>query len=213
MSITITGVTSENTIQTIKSYHLNSIGFDLRPKSFNFIQEHKIKSILTQFKGLNVSLLFENDKDFVINHFYQDLKSLSHQFYVEFTGQEKVAELEKLNIPYFWHYHSEEKISSLASTKNLKKIILTHSVLREFQQTGELFGFLQLFADINSKIKFELLLDWDTEIMLSMFEYFEFHGIQFEINSKVERSYQNVNQTLLSDQLSYYLHLFKKEEE
>lgn len=191
------GATNLNHInQLAKSYQMD-FSLDLRPKSFNFTQSKNIINIINSAPVHSVFyLMFENEKPFMVKNIYQEIINQTEKdrhIFLEFTGQTSIEELDSFGIPYSWHYHSDERIGNLENAKYLKKLIFNHNHLTEYYEKGELFGFLNLFSDLDEKIEFELLINWDTNFIYSLFDLIKISTISIEINNLVELSYQNVD--------------------
>ena len=80
--------------------------------------------------------------------------------------------------------------------------------LDSLHSSGELHGFFNLFSDFTEKVYFEIQLDWDSEIILSLFDFFEIPLLSFEINNKVELSYQRPDHLLINKNLEQIHKLF-----
>ena len=78
MQISIKGITNSDIIRECSVLGVADYSFDLRPKSFNFVQAHKIKTILMQYPHLHYSLLFENEKDFMVHALHDDISKKNH---------------------------------------------------------------------------------------------------------------------------------------
>lgn len=208
--IYLKGITQAESIETTQELNLAGYGFDLRPKSFNFVQVKKVKDILGQYPNFQYILLFENEKEFMVNDLFELIQEDNdYNLTPEFTGLSNLSEIEKVGKEFYWHYHDEETFKNLQKHKLLKKIIFLHQDLEDYHARGELFGFLTLFKDLQTAgIKFEVQIDWDTSIIESMFEYFPFDTISYEINNKVELSYQNPNHAAIISQLINTKNLF-----
>jgi hypothetical protein len=198
MDYGLKGVTKLTTIESNRDLELKVYSFDLRPRSFNFTPMSNIKNIISSANLGDFTLLFENEKDFVLNEFIKEFKLNENHVHLEFSGTTQIEELDALETPYSWHYHPEIKISQISKTRFMKRIVFGHQLLEHFNDNGELFGFLSLFKDLVDGVEFELQLDWDSPVLESMFEYFKFDFISFEIDSKIETSYQNVNEVELN---------------
>ena len=61
----VTGLYDQRTIQLLKENKIYSLGFDLRPKSLNFIQSYRLIELLKEVQLGEVYLHFENEKDFI----------------------------------------------------------------------------------------------------------------------------------------------------
>jgi hypothetical protein len=206
MEYSLKGITKLSNIEVTQALGLQSYAFDLRPRSFNFTPLYNIKQI-QQTSGQEVyTLLFENEKDLVLKELVKEFEFKENIVYLEFTGVTELNELDSLGMPYAWHYNPEIKISEVKKAKFLKRVVFSHVLLEHFDDSGELFGFLSLFTDLVEGLEFELFLDWDSSILESAFSYFHFDRISFEINSKVESSYQ------CADEISLVSHIKRIQE-
>jgi hypothetical protein len=208
MKIGLKGITKIETITQTKMLDLTSYSFDLRPKSFNFTPKGNIQKILESLNSnLEISLMFENEKDYIVTEIYQEVESYlfdEANCLLEFAGSTPLIELEKFEIPYIWHYHDKEKLRNIENTHFLKRIVLHHEDLEYLNSKGELFGYLQLLSDSSKNVKFELQLDWNISLIESMFSYFDFAMLSFEITNIVELSYQQPDHLAIQSEINYY---------
>ena len=67
MNFKVCGIYDLNTVKNLISLGIKDFVFDFRPKSLNFIQIDNVAEIVNNISlnGLNISLYFEDDKDFV----------------------------------------------------------------------------------------------------------------------------------------------------
>jgi len=211
MSFYLKGITNSQTIIQTLSLGLTGYSFDLRPKSFNFVQAKKIKEMLKVDSNSQYTLIFENEKDFMVNELYKQItQDEMASVLIEFTGVTGLNDLDSIGKNFVWHYHHDEKFMMIERVEHLKRIVFNHKDLEFFQEKGELFGFLNLFQDLKKQgIEFEILLDWDTALIESMFDYFDFDAISLEINNKVEISYQIPDIPLITNHLLQLKNLFK----
>ena len=142
MNLTLKGITNSSQVQCASEAGVNGYTFDLRPKSFNFIQLHKIQSICTEKFLTQINLLFDNEKDFVIKELARKLNEVGVSTSLEFINVSDLVFLEKLGEEYSLYFNSSLSLKKIKECSNIKKIILEHQTLEEFHQKGELFGFL-----------------------------------------------------------------------
>ena len=102
------------------------------------------------------------------------------------------------------YFNSDLRLSKIKDYPGIKKIILEHKILEEYQQRGELFGFLNLLKEETGDLLFELKLDWNSVLIESMLDYFHFDTVSFEIDSSVEISYQQIDEQLVLKLLRYF---------
>ncbi len=208
MRFGLKGITKSEVITHVLQHNVEEFSFDLRPKSFNFTQAYNIVSILKDFSttGLNYQLIFENEKDFVVKSVLEQIeKDLGEKriFHLEFSGETSIAELDSYGNPYSLHFKEGRKIAELTGAKNLKRIIFHQKDLQLYADNNELYGFLQLFSDLDEIVEFEILMEWDSQAIYSMFDYFPIKCLSFEVNNQVELSYQTVDITKVTNHLDF----------
>ena len=202
MNFLLKGITSASTIEQTRDVPIYGYDFDLRPKSFNFTQVKNIQSIIAMYPLCRYSLIFENEQPFLIDEIVKKLQLSERALQLEICGSIDFEAIDELGLDYAWRFQEESKFSDIKKAKNLKKIILCHKSLELYLESGELFGFLQLFNSPSfSNITFELLLDWDSDLIESTFDNLNFSFVSLEINSKVEISYQHPNNEIIKNEL------------
>lgn len=198
MKLALKGILDLEVMQLASQLGMSEVSFDFRPRSFNFTQGYRVKELLSyggQFDFLN--LIFENEKDFVIEQILKDLNSAEHSIMLEFSGGESLIWADKFETPYIWHYKADTSLSQIEESKFLKRIVFNQEVLDYYNQSGELFGFFQLFSD-RENLELEILADWDNPLIISLIDSFNINYLSFEINTKVERSFRSVDHALVS---------------
>src|SRR5690606_12917276 len=90
-SLRISGLYDKETLSTLCSQHIYDIGFDQRPKSFNFVQGHIVEDCLKSTnKACAYYFHFANEKEFLIHSFLermQDHYTHNMSFYLEFSDE------------------------------------------------------------------------------------------------------------------------------
>lgn len=209
MGFKLKSITNSSQIKCATNVGIHNFVFDLRPKSFNFIQLHKIESICQENFLTKIGLLFANEKDFVVHELQNKLKAKSIETQVEFIDVSDIAYLDSLGVDYALYWNSSLRLKDIESAKNLKRLIFEHKALEVFQQKGELFGFLSLFKSLEGEIDFELKLEWSSSIIESMMSYFDFQDISLELDSSVEVSFQQIDENAVTSIIKHFKSLFK----
>ena len=211
MKIGIKGIIDLELMTKSLQNNVEFVAFDLRPKSFNFTQEYKIAEILEQNSNANlesVSLLFENEKTFMIQEICNRL-SKDFKITAEFTGKTDLKTVDDLVIDFFWHFDQDTKIKEVFEAKNLKRIVLTQEVLEQYQDNNELYGLINMFQE---QYEVEIQGDWDKSIIKSAYDLLNIRYLSFEINNKVERSYRNIDYGLLEAHIGHVSKLFNQQD-
>ena len=211
MDIHLKGITGSAPIEHFNSLPVKTYAFDLRPKSFNFTSIKNINGVITSFPLERYRLIFENEAIFNIQEILKKITDSEVVTMLEICGNINFEDVDHVGFPYCWRFNEDAKFSDIKKAKNLDTIVLPHSVLEFYSDRGELFGFLNLFNDEHfAETEFELLLDWDSSLLDSSFEQLKFSSLSFEINSKVEISYQNPDLKLMKSEIYKTLNYITK---
>jgi hypothetical protein len=210
--IILGGHYSNSSMSIAKDSDVADLGFDFRPKSFQFIQQYKFLELLRdQFDPAMVYYLhFEDEKDFVIKKFIDDLRaeqsslqgfvSIERHFRLVFSDKQKSAFYESFGLPYYWHYREDVILSDYLSGELLKGVIFS---LSHFQ--GDLSHYLSEGQKrTHASLETLCVVDWDSDLFPSLFTLFSLDGITLSINDKVEQSYRQVDGIKLAKMLTYY---------
>ncbi|OFZ22192.1 MAG: hypothetical protein A2202_03785 [Bdellovibrionales bacterium RIFOXYA1_FULL_36_14] len=213
--IKIDGTYNQYTITMLEEMKINDFSFDLRPKSFNFVQEYVLLDILKEiYRPWNRYYLhFENEKEYVIEKILNDVKAsaiktdnttdLIENILLEFSDGLPVQYYESFKTPYIFHLDERHRLEDFLACKYLKAVNLSYAYLHHLHQGGKLGEFAGSFLKLlkrleqHQKIEVMLLRDWDEDIFPSLLHYFQFHVTSFPLNHKVELSYRNLNYELL----------------
>lgn len=194
MNFSLKGITKGSSVSSLKNLALESFAIDLRPTSLNFTSFKNIAHICELQADVSYKFIFSVEPVNIILESIKRVEESCRKADLEFSGVVDFKELDTLNRSYSWRYNEESSFKEIVKAKNLNRIIFSHSFLEVLAQKDELFGFLCLFRDGDlSELSYELLLDWDSSLLESMFSYFSFDCISFEVNSRVELSYQNLD--------------------
>jgi hypothetical protein len=199
VKIRLTGVYNSQTITHLKDCSVNHFGFDLRPKSFNFIQAYKIQEILTTVDTLidNFYLHFENEKDYVISEISSMIVShLKHgKLFLEFSGDNDLNFYDQFSVPYLWHFNEKIDLGQIEKSQYLQRIVLEQNTLEHLNRYNRMYDFLNGLAPLltNKQIELELKLDWDSALMEAILDFYPVAMISFGVNSKVEKSFRQID--------------------
>jgi hypothetical protein len=211
MEIKINGVYSYDVMLLLKSMGVKNFGFDLRPKSFNFIQLHALKDIIEKSDTgkETYSFLFSNEKDFVIDQLIKQIESETRiskdRILLEFTDVHDIGDCEKFNLNYVWHFDESSNYRKLASAEYLRVLSISQKKLEHYQNQGQVFEFIKEINELRGEnTLLDLRLNWDESIIESINDFYLPKIFTLEINQLVESSYRNINQSLLQDHLNLF---------
>ncbi len=207
MLIRIGGVYNSDIVSYLRGLDIKDFKFDLRPRSFNFIPLSSAREIF--LNNINsdesISICFEDDSKTTIEEVTSKIKGeLSFEnIYLEFySSLIDIDFLDSFKADYFLHISSSFNPKSIPLYKNLKKLIIHNKDVEQLKQFDKLNTFMEV---INSNLtidqSLELQHDWDEDVNTSFIEQFNIQHICFDISSKVELSYRNLDKDLLESLL------------
>lgn len=202
----VSGIYDTQVIKALENLGVKKFAFDLRPKSFNFVQSHVIKEIIHQVGNNNTYYLqFDLDKDFVIEQTLEELKKagslIQGSFKVELTSFRSLATLKHL--PLCVHVNDTKELLACAEA-NVSSVVIKNSTIEFLENQNKLFPFLQeVFALGQDQFSVEILNDWSESISQNVIDFYPFNTMVFELNSKVESSYRCVNLHLVCQHIEH----------
>lgn len=205
----IEGIYDQRTLKLLKAQGLKDFGFNFSPRSFNFIQEHVFLVELVPLldESDNIHLHFARSNDPMISKVIFDLKIngiKTERLYL--NCDEWVETPESLGIKYYLNYVSDINMSYCKSSL-FSGMIFDFNFFEDLHHRGVLNNFISNFYThfnklLNDEKKIILRIDWDNNLMPSLFDYFEFDLMSFPINSKIEICYRNVDLKKLSREIA-----------
>lgn len=196
----VTGVYDSRTIKCLQEVGVQDIIFDLRPRSFNFIQKHLVSSLLKEnqtFSG-RIGLWFENEKDFMIQDLLSEVLNFvsKDKVFLILSGNYSVEFFKSIELDFYCIYQQDLKVQSIISNSSFKGFYLYFDFLEGLYTSGSLNSWVnnfytQIFRD--KVLDIILLRDWDSNIFPSLVELIDFSTICLPINAKVEVCFRNVD--------------------
>jgi len=211
LKVKISGIYNTETIDYLQSRTVNSYVFDLRPRSFNFIQEYKLVEIISSkfYTNNYIFLRFENEKNFVIEKIINNFKF--NNVLLEFSGSEDLEFVEQFKKKFVYHFSDFDKLEKIILSKYLDSIELDYKELVYFYENNKLEKFvIEFFKMINRrdkdlpKIKINIKKDWEDEIYEGINQYFSFDHYTFTINNFVESSFRNIDLKKVGGYIEYF---------
>lgn len=200
--VRVNGIYDLRTIKELIKLQVKHIGFDFRPKSFNFIQIYKVEEFIKDIDGHfeKIYLHFSDEKDFMIQKIIQDILKTGitkEQIVLEFSDSLNQEFYEQFGINYI--VHLDKDLRNLERTKLLKGISLHSAHLEEIIKSDQFPSFVNevytFYPYLKSDQTIELHLDmnWDSEPYTCYSEYLKPEFIIYSINPLIEVCYRNVN--------------------
>lgn len=223
--IRIDGIYDQRTLKGLTEIQVNDFCFDFRPKSFNFLQEHKFLELMTKnfSPRANYWLHFCNEKEFVIDKILGDLihdlnRSSDHSaegekrnIFLEFSGNEDPSFYNQFQCPYFVHFNPEKNMKKVYKDPFFAGLVFDYNYLHEIFELGNFQGFLKVFYQkilpIIEERDLDLVLkvDWDSNIFPSLLDSIDFSILAFPVNNKIEIAYRNVDLSKARRELKVFL--------
>ena len=217
ISIKIDGIYDEQTLLSCVEEGVSHFGFDFRPKSFNFLQQHVFMEMLKKFDrpDFYFHLHFDSESDFVVKKFCDDIlkiKNFSDKYILNFEELNSVDFFSQFSFPFIVKYRPGLDYSDFFENKYFKGFTFDYFELEEnyLQNLNSQYA-NKLLTNIFQKISDRNLLsilkvDWDTHFHTGLFEFLSFSHISLSINQKMEISYRNPNVA----EISRNIHNFKQ---
>lgn len=199
-NIKVEGIYDQRTLKLLKEKGLRYFGFNFSPMSFNFIQEYVFLEQLIPLLDSkdSIHLHFNRSDDPMITKVLNDLRAagvLFDNIYIECDEWSLLPE--EINSKYYLNYDSQLDLKNYIGP-HFSGLILDFSQLEDLFHKGVLNSFISNFYTRCSSIlkddkKIILKVDWTSNILPSLIEYFDFDLISLPINSKIEICYRNVD--------------------
>ena len=214
--IKINGIYDKRTLNSLDLLNVGDVGFDFRPTSMNFLQQHVALELLKDFQAetRQFTLHYQNEPDFIIQKMVDDIKELegfSHQHKVslEFSDIKDHRFYDQFETPFYWHFDYKSSLKDILNSKFIKGIIIPFHILEEAHKTNTLYKLVknfhsQAFDKINNgNLELGLSLEWDSDIFPSIVEFFDFDLLSLSVNNKVEVCYRNVDLLKIKEGIEY----------
>lgn len=207
-NLKIEGIYDLRTLKLLKSKGLKDFGFNFSPKSFNFVQEYVLLEQLTPIlePSDRLHLHFVRDNDPMISKAILDLSKAGIDKENIFLYCDEWSELPAQHqVNYFLNYYPEINPAYFKS-QYFSGLVFDFNFFEDLHHNGILNNFVSNFYTHFEKIldddkKIVLKIDWNSNVMPSLFDYFEFDLVSFSINSKIEVCYRNVDLKKLTEEM------------
>ena len=201
MEFGLKGLTNYSLLKKTMDLKISSVGFDFRPKSFNFTQKKNAIALCKQSGKQRIKLLFSLNPEFIFEEFWGEFSTLTEHLVLELYDQVDLDFFEKKKMSYCFVLDDFSQIKLLKNRNYLTEILLTSKFIDEVLLRNEVFGLGQILESI--PVKVGLQCKWDMDIPQSIFDILNIQFLDFEMSSEVELSYQNPNLDLIENVFSY----------
>jgi hypothetical protein len=206
----IEGIYDQRTLKHLKTFGMKDFCFDFSPRSFNFIQEYVfLEHILSQIGPTDrIFLHFLRSNDPMVSKIIEDLNKFKFNMNnVYFEFDEWSEEIKPINFSCnyllnFSHVIDHAKFIG----NNFQGFIFNFKFFEELYNLNLLNNFASNFytryhSIVSEKSLMLLKVDWEDNLLTSVFDLFEFNLISLPINSKIEVCYRNVDLKKLSNEM------------
>ncbi len=209
MMYRIEGIYDHRIIQSLRELGIDHFGFDFRPTSFNFLQQHLFQDLALQYltSSDQVYLHFCNEKDFIITKIISETpltRGSRGQVLLEFSDSLDINFYQKFNVPFVWHYRPDRNLNDFLYHPLFCGLVFDISFIEGVYEREQLRSLaINLSTQIHKArpqgLPLYLTRKWTSDVLPSFFEYFDFSIISLPIDSSVEVCYRNVDLFLFRD--------------
>ena len=210
-SFRILGIYNEKTFQLSENLGVHQMGFDFRPKSFNFFQGHCLIELLNRKNRPHYKyfLHYAHERDFVIHKMLADIDEYTDvprdQLTLVFSDNQGLDFYEQFNLPFAWHFESLKSLKGPLESPLFTEISLSYSEIEFLHGQGHailLLNEIKQLCSVHSHLTLSLRLPWELDMAASIFDFFHFDHYLLSISSQVEKSYRLVD----SDKFTRHVH-------
>lgn len=204
----ITGLYDQRTIQLLKEQKIYSIGFDLRPRSLNFIQTHRLLELLKDVDLGSVYLHFENEKEFIIEDILKRVKDVyGGKLVLEFTDHQSKDFYDQFKLPYMLSFDGHRGDLKGSCGEYFCGFSFDYDYFEGIHMRGYFESWVteyyRTISFLGRQIQHHLIRQWDSDIFPSLNELLDFDYVSLPICSEVEVCFRNVDLKLFEKQVDY----------
>lgn len=200
--IRVEGIYDQRTLKHLKLSGVKDFYFDFSPKSFNFIQEHIFLDLLLKLIDSTdrIFLHFNRSNDPMIKKLANDIQNLGFSFEnIIFEIDEWSIDLLPKDFPYLYvlnYSHDVELLKTINS--NFSGFYFDFNSLEDLHRKNLINNYANNFhtrfhSFLNEKKMLILRIDWQSNLLISALDLFDFNLISLPINSNIEVCYRNVD--------------------
>lgn len=191
-----------------------ALGFDFRPKSFNFFQQYKFNDLLLDLvaSGRPILMKFSNEKQYLIQKFIADIEkkvgAIPSNIYLEISGEiECEANNYNLSLPIIYHLSLKDPSIPNYLRPSLRGVIIDdfYELMQNEEELLQCIKRLHQLYPWLASINLGLKVDWPSDLSYSWLQTLGIKFLYVEINHHVEDGYRQVNLKKLNSGLEYFL--------
>lgn len=211
--IRLDGIYDQRTLKHLKILGVKNYCFDFSPKSFNFVQEHIFLDIFLKLIDSTdrIFLHFNRSNDPMITKLANDIQS--YGFTLEniiFEIDEWSSDVLPKDFPYRYvlNYFNDAPLFKMIDNK-FDGFIFDFNSFEDLHRKNLLMNvannFHTHFHSLLSDEKFLILkIDWQSNLLTTILNLFDFNLISLPINSNIEVCYRNVDLKKLSIEMDIF---------
>jgi len=208
--VRIDGIYDQRTLKHLKLSGVKEFCFEFSPKSFNFVQEHIfLEQLVPLFsEGDKVFIHFNRSNDPMVKKLAEDMKQagvdLKNVFF-EFDVWSAEMDPESFEYNYMLYFSNDQGVSK-GMGKHFCGFYFDFSFFEDLYHKNLLQRFASNFytrfgPSIDDSQFFIMKMNWNSNLISSLFDLFEFNIIAMPINSDIEICYRNVDLKKLSKEM------------
>lgn len=209
--VRIDGIYDQRTLNHLKQTELRDFSFDFSPRSFNFIQEHVFLEQLVPLLTDNDRIFFHFNRsnDPMVTKLADDSRKAGvrpENIFFEFDEWSQEINTETFPHQYLLHYSGEQNVPKTLGP-NFFGFTFEFSFLENLFHKNLLTRFSTNFytrfgTRLNESHQLVLKMQWNSNIISSLFELFDFDLISWPIGPEIEVCYRNVDLKKLSNEMT-----------
>jgi len=208
--VRIDGIYDQRTLKHLKLSGVKDFCFEFSPKSFNFVQEHVfLEQLIPLFsEDDRVFVHFNRSNDPMVMKLGEDMAraglDLKNVFF-EFDVWSADMDPQKFNYNYLLYFSNDQDVSK-GIGNNFCGFFFDFSFFEDLYHKNVLQRFASNFytrfgTSIDESKFFIMKMNWSSNLITSLFDFFEFTTIAMPINSDIEICYRNVDLKKLSNEM------------
>ncbi len=209
-NIRIEGIYDQRTLKHLKQNGLKDFCFEFSPRSFNFIQEYVfLEQLLPLFSSTDrLFLHFSRSNDPMVSKLILDLKKSGQDLgniYFEFDEWSDSSMPINFEHKYLLNFSNDIDLSKMIGP-NFNGFVFNFDFFENLHHKNLLTNFSSnFFTRFHSKLKADNLMllraDWNSNLISTLFDLFDFDLLSLPINSKIEVCYRNVDLNKLTSEM------------